>query len=408
MNKNIISELNISKKKLKMLYVNLGGVGVYCSDKTIGRCLGWVIEKSEVFLLIPQLIKDATRSEMSSISTNSKKVKIITLPFSSKMRSSGFGIIFSYFIRVLFSPILLFKNIPKFDVCYANSALLVDVIPILFLKLFGKCRHFILMIDSIVPKPSQRSGNIFINTITHLESKFVVKIISRFTSIIFTVNPELKKEIVKQGIDEKKIFLTQNGLFMDKINKVLARKEKIYDGVYMGRITENKGIFDLLSVWSGIIKIIPNAKLAVMGTGREDVVKKFLNKIKDGNLEENIDYFGYVSGNKKYEIFRSSKIFIFLSKVNADESWGISLMEALACGLPAITYDLAIYNHIYREDILQKNKIGDINSVINKIKFLLIDEDIRRQLRNKSIIFAEQFNWFDIAKRDLEIIYNTI
>jgi glycosyltransferase involved in cell wall biosynthesis len=83
-------------------------------------------------------------------------------------------------------------------------------------------------------------------------------------------------------------------------------------------------------------------------------------------------------------------------------------MEALACGLPAITYDLAIYNHIYREDILQKNKIGDINSVINKIKFLLIDEDIRRQLRNKSIIFAEQFNWFDIAKRDLEIIYNTI
>jgi len=233
-------------------------------------------------------------------------------------------------------------------------------------------------------------------------------IAKRFATVIFTVNPELKDVIVKRGVDEKKVFLTQNGLFMDKIDRVSATEKDNYDAVYMGRITENKGIFDLLSVWTKVIEKIPSAKLAIMGTGRSEVVKNFVGKIKEKGLEKNIDYLGFVGGDEKYIIFKSSKMFLFLSKVNADESWGISLMEGLACGLPAVTYNLAIYNHVYEDGLLLKNEIGDTASVTAKTLTLLNNPKERESFAIRGIEFAKQFNWATIAKEDLNKIKEII
>jgi len=391
---------NMINNKLKILYVDMGGVAVYSCDKTAGRVSNWANMQNDVFLLLPGLITETAEKEICNISKFPGKIKIITLPFSNKKRPSAPGIILSYSLRVLFSPLVLFKKLPRLDIGYSNSPVLVDIMPILILKFFGRCKHWILMFDSIVPRPSQRSGSKFINIITFLESRFVLKLANHFATAIFTVNPVLKNEIIRLGVDKKKVLLSKNGLFINRIDKVASPKKKKYDGAYMGRITENKGVFDLILVWSELVKKNPKLKLAVMGTGRSDVVQRFTDEIKRKKLKGNIDYLGYVTGDKKYQVFKSSKLFIFLSKVNADESWGISLMEALACGTPAITYNLAIYKHVYDEDILQISKIGDVKSVMNKTFFFLNNGKERKKLSERSISFARQFDWFKIAKKD--------
>lgn len=387
----------------------MGGVALYSCDKPAGRILGWVSEQNTVCVLVPELIHKTAKKEIQGKSNYPDRIKIITMPFSNKEQSSGIGIIFSYFLRILFSPSILFKDISKLNIGYSNSPVLVDIVPILWLKFFGKCRHWVLMMDSIVPPPAKRSGSNFINVITYVESRLVTILANLFASAVFTVNPELKNEIARLGVDGRKIFLSKNGLFMNRIDKVIATsKGTIYDAAYMGRITENKGVFDLILVWAEIVKRNPMMKLAVMGTGRSDVVERFMDSIKKNKLGENIDYLGFTGGDKKYEILKSSKMFIFLSKVNADESWGISLMEALACGLPAITYNLAIYKHVYGDGILQKSEIGDVNSVIDKTLFFLNNGKERNTLSERSISFASQFDWFKIAQGDLDKIRKII
>ena len=391
-------------QKLKILYVDMGGVNIYSCDKPAGRILGWVSEGNEVSLLIPGLMSKTAKREIQDNSKYPERIKIINFPFSERITTSSYGIIFSYFLRLLFSPSVLFMNKSNYDFGYSNSPVLVDIVPILWLKLFGRCKHWVLMLDSIVPLPSQRSGSGFINIITYLESRFVNVLANFFASAVFTVNPELKKEMIKRGIKKEKIILSQNGLFMERINSVKNQKSKKYDAVYMGRISINKGVLDLIKIWKKLVKKRPKAKLAIMGMGLDDIVMKFKREIEKNDMVKNIEYLGFTPSNKKYTVLKKSKVFLYLSKVNADESWGISLMEALACGLPAISYNLPIYEHIYKTESLIRIKLNDLDSVTKKLIYLLENQKVWLSLSKKSINFAKNFDWFKIAKEDLKKI----
>ena len=391
--------------QLTILYTCLGSVSTHAFDKQAGRTLGWARANNDVFMLVPQLTLRIAKREV--IDKSKSRISVITLPFTKKETNSILGIIISYSLRILVSPLILLKRTPVFDFGYCNSPVLIDIVPILWLKLFGRCKHWIALIDNIIPTPANRLGNRYLNTLVYLEWRLVIFLAHHFATAIFTINPEVQKKLVKLGMPRNKIHSSQCGLLIDKIICSPTNK-KLYDACYLGRIAENKGIFDLILVWKEIIRIKPLVKLAVIGPGRNDVVAEFKKRIVEANLESNIICFGFVKSEKKYEILCSSKLFIFLSKVNAEEAWAISLMEALACGLPAITYNLAIYKHIYGDGILQKSKIGDINSVINKTLFLLNNEKERDILSKKGMSFARQFDWFKIAEEDLKKIRKII
>jgi len=390
------------KKVLKILYVNLGSTYVYTYDKPAGRILGWAGNNNNVFILAPQLDLETIKKEI--LDKEKSRVQPLFLPLTKKETNSTLGIIISYSFRVLIAPLILFKRTPIFDFAFSNSCFFVDTIPALWLKLFGRCKHWVLMMDSVVPSPEERGGNLVVNMLTYIESILVGKVANIFADLIFTVNPELKEEMIKRGIRKEKIVLSQNGLFMEKINSVKNPKNKKYDAVYMGRISINKGILDLIKIWKEIIKKMPKAKLAVMGMGLDDVVGKFKKEIEKKGLGKNIEYLGFTPSPKKYEILKNSKVFLYLSKVNADESWGISLMEALACGVPAISYNLPIYEHIYKTESLIRIKLNDIESVTEKLLCLFENQKSWLFLSKKSIDFAKNFDWFNIAKEDLRLI----
>jgi len=392
--------------RLKILYTNLGDTTIYAYDKPAGRILGWARGNNDVFILAPQLDLEIIKKEI--LDKEKSKVQAIFLPFTKKETSSNFGIIISYLIRILISPFILVKRLPVFDFAFSNSPFLVDIIPILWLKIFGKCKHWVLMMDSVVPPPKERSGNSIVNILTYVESLLVGRIANIFADKVFTVNPELKKEMINRGIKESKIILTQNGLIVKNILAVKKPKNIEYEAVYMGRISINKGVLDLIKIWKKLVKKMPKAKLAIMGMGLDDVVIKFKREIEKNGLGKNIEYLGFTPSDKKYKVLKNSKVFLYLSKVNADESWGISLMEALACGLPAISYNLPIYEYIYKTEGLIRIKCNDIDSVTEKLVYLLENQKVRLALSQKCINFAKNFDWFKIAEVDLEKIRKSV
>ena len=97
---------------------------------------------------------------------------------------------------------------------------------------------------------------------------------------------------------------------------------------------------------------------------------------------------------------KSSKTFIFLSQ-SKSESFGIALLEAVSCGLPAITYDLLPYRSLYKYHEIYSYPIGSIGEIAQK----LIEIFKHKQFVNlpgKKLL--GKYSWEHIGKLELDHI----
>ena len=178
---------------MKILYVDLGGVSQYNCDKMAGRIITWANLGSKVSIFIPAFMKEKVLENGIC-----SKIEKLYAWFSSGETKSSASIILAYGVRIILSFQILFQK-KNYDVGFSNSPVLVDIAPIIWLKIFKRCTFWVLMIDSIVPPPNFRSGSRFINYITYFEAKFVQFLAKYFASKIFTVNQELKNSLVNTG-----------------------------------------------------------------------------------------------------------------------------------------------------------------------------------------------------------------
>lgn len=120
---------------------------------------------------------------------------------------------------------------------------------------------------------------------------------------------------------------------------------KVIDFVFLGRVGERKGIYDLLDA------IIQHKKelegkmtLAVGGDGE---VEKLQEIIEKEGLGEMVKYVGWISGDAKDELLRKGDVFILPSY---NEGMPLSILEAMGYGKPVISTPVAgIPELVYHE-----------------------------------------------------------
>jgi glycosyltransferase involved in cell wall biosynthesis len=191
-----------------------------------------------------------------------------------------------------------------------------------------------------------------------------------------------------------------NGINLErfKTNKQLSRKE--YDAVFVGRIAENKGIFDLLNAWKHVKTKIPSARLLLVG-GVDWALKDTLFKaIGELQLKDNVTVAGFVSDERLVQLLVASKIFVFPSHV---EGFGLAVAEAMAAGLPCIISDIPALREVYSSAALFV-KPSDSASLAQAVLFLLSNPEKRSELQAKGQRLAKHFSWEEVAKKELEVM----
>ena len=154
----------------------------------------------------------------------------------------------------------------------------------------------------------------------------------------------------------------------------------------------------MLKVLEIVKKKYPNFQLAFMGGGDKITENQFRNKISEMNLKKNIQFLGFKTGIEKFSIIKSSKTFWFLSK-SKSESFGIALLEAVCCGLPAFVYDLIPFRNIYKNNEIVVSEINDYRSVAKKVVELFDKNDFGNP-RGKLLL--NRYSWDRIAKTEFD------
>jgi glycosyltransferase involved in cell wall biosynthesis len=208
------------------------------------------------------------------------------------------------------------------------------------------------------------------------------------------------------GVSNVKIFVSGNAVnvnFMRNVKPYSAKK--CYDGVFVGRIAKEKGVFDLLSVWKKIAKNRGEAKLLIIGSGLEFSAVK--EKIVALGLENRVFLRGCCSDSELYGLLKSSKVFIFPSLF---EGWGIAVAEALACGLPVVAYDVPALRENFggckSVFLVSVKNFGEMFSKI--LRILDMSEKDLRKLGSFSRQYSKRFVWEEVAKKDLAFLEKSL
>lgn len=293
--------------------------------------------------------------------------------------------------RLLKSILLSLKLRKKnYDIVIAPNYIPWNTIPALFFK--GKATLIVYFHGGppfLRRKELREKGKLRM-AISMIGWEFCV-FIARFYDLIFVVETSTKEYFIEKGFDSQRLAVIGNGIPFKEISEInINRKE--YDGVFLGQLIKRK-TRDLIDIWREVVKIIPDAKLCVIGNGPE---KRILEEqAKKYNL--NIEIKGWVSDKMKYEFMKRSKVFVFPSYY---ESWGIAIAESMACGLPVVTYDQPSYDEIFGNAIIKVN-VGDVKEMAKKISHILKNYTNYEDNIKKGMLLVSKYDWKDIATYEL-------
>ena len=173
----------------------------------------------------------------------------------------------------------------------------------------------------------------------------------------------------------------------------------IYDACFLGRLHAQKGVLDLVKIWTRVVEDFPRAKLAIAGSpGPKNLERKFDREIRKKRLSENIVRLGPLNEVEKWALLRQSKLMILPSY---EEGWSLTVMEAATCRTPSIVYDLRAYD--YMQNAVKKVKVGDANSAASSVIALLQDEPGRNEMGNRAKQIVGYYTPETIARNQLQV-----
>jgi glycosyltransferase involved in cell wall biosynthesis len=255
----------------------------------------------------------------------------------------------------------------------------------------------VVYVHHVIRHGNYAKGTISTSTII---SEYISLFFSKRANLIFVYNEEIRDSLVAMGFDFGKICLTKNAVELDYIDSIES-KGTSFDACFCGALSKIKGVYDLVEVWEEIIKYHPNSRLVIIGEGEE--YDNLLHIIKCKSLEKNILIEGFLEEEQKILKIKSSKLFVFPSY---QEGWGIIVMEAMACGIPVVSYDLSAYG--FFGGGIVKIPVGDKKQMARSIIELLVDEERRIVLANQAKEASKLVNWNDIATEEFRRINNLV
>lgn len=198
------------------------------------------------------------------------------------------------------------------------------------------------------------------------------------SGIHFTTEAEFSEaDRLKIPFDEKKFVIPPpyRGEFFSKKTSMEKFSEPVC--LYMSRLHPKKNIEGLLQAWANVTNEIPKAKLRIAGSGEEGYVQTLHKRVQDLNLENSVQFEGFVTGDKKMNLLKKSWVFALPSH---QENFGVAVLEAIAAGLPVV-----ISPEVQLADFVKATDSGKVVSrepkeIAKAIIQLFKDEEYRNRM----------------------------
>jgi glycosyltransferase involved in cell wall biosynthesis len=277
------------------------------------------------------------------------------------------------------------------DSCYFAVYAVSGIFPALLRK-----KPLVTLITDLIP--FHVAG--YDNWLKYAIKRWCAKFSSVRSDWLIVGSASIKDEIVERfGVDADKVVVVPWGVDhttyypapnIAKISKQVA---------FLGEAKRAKGIDAVIRSFKFVRQEIPNATLAIAGTGRDlEEMKRLAAQILPPG---SYSFVGFVPEQKMNEFYNSADLFIFPSRYG----FGLSALEAMACGTPTLVgATLDARDFFFDEDLLVNP--DDDREIADKLIALLQDDNEKMKKGREAVEFAKQFSWKSMSEKYLGLCLN--
>jgi glycosyltransferase involved in cell wall biosynthesis len=174
--------------------------------------------------------------------------------------------------------------------------------------------------------------------------------------------------------------------------------------LFMNRLVKYKQPDHMITGMKEICKHVPNAKLILVGTLRTGRYVTYLRHlVKVLGLEDRVSFLlsnPFAGG--KVSLLQRAWVHVLPSM---KEGFGLSILEAAACGTPTVGYDVpGIRDAVIQGKTGVLVQPGDMLSLAKHVTDLLTDFDRLRLLGERATRWAANFTWDDTAQQFMGLL----
>ena len=214
---------------------------------------------------------------------------------------------------------------------------------------------------------------------------------------LITVSSALKARLVELGVDPEKITVLRNGVDLERFSpmeKAAQRSELNLPSpllLSVGNLIESKG-HDLVI---RSLSLMPEMHLAIIGEGPERESLQILSSSL--GVENRVTFLGSLPQNELPRYYSAADALVLAS---SREGWANVLLEAMACGTPAIATRVGGNPEVIASPdagmLIDERTPEAIAEAANKLFLEYPEEGATRR-------YAERFSWHDTTDGQLKL-----
>lgn len=247
-----------------------------------------------------------------------------------------------------------------------------------------------------------------------LAQRFFLRSAARRSRSIITVSECSKQDLVEScGVPEEKVTVVHNGYNRQYFNTMPADADKLTDlrsrlgiqrqyMVHHGVIQPRKNLKRLIEAWRLLLSSRGDLDLDLVLAGPLgwDYEQVLTAAEECSSKRGKVIFPGTLSSEDLAQLVKGAVLVVIPSLY---EGFCLPMVEAMACGIPAIVSDNSCFREI-STNALEYFDPRAIEDIAWKMECVLCDSGLRRQIRSRGLHRAAEFSWERCGRETLEVL----